>query len=154
MSCSYKFLVLVPLPLWLYIAYLVNKEKSESTMSYFETWLDLYSSDHWKDLMNIEIINLLDSSTDQCVSNIISNDSCSNFRSVSEEPILIHYFTQIGGTLLMKEPRVVAPNGFFKIPNFKRIWNLILEQITETCWCFPHSSQPVFCISDPSLQVP
>ena len=77
------------------------------------TWSDYYSEqDKWTplNLIGIDIIDQLDCEADECVGNLKDNPSLAvhTIDPITSNPFLIHHFTQIGGCLLMKDPKMVA----------------------------------------------
>ena len=82
------------------------------------TWKEYYTTaTDWEieNLSSLEIINLMNhKNVDILTTNIIQNNNLVilTIDGMDQELMMLHHFTQIGGSLRMKEPKLVALNGF------------------------------------------
>ena len=94
------------------------------------SWKECYTTAAEWELENMsssEIINLMNhDSVDALTTNIIQNNNLVmlTIDGMDQELMMLHHFTQIGGSLRMKEPRLVALNGFGAVASVVRFKQL------------------------------
>ena len=90
-----------------------------------DSWKEHYTSaENWRseNVLSNDVIKLLDCDVDACATNIIQNNNLVvlTLDPVTNELIMVHHFTQIGGSLRMKESKLVALNGFGPLASIVR----------------------------------
>ena len=81
------------------------------------TWSDYYGDQsQWTDLnmISLNVINLLNEKAEICVANLKDNNNLTalTLDPVTSEILVIHHLTEIGGSLLRNDKKLVALNGF------------------------------------------
>ena len=90
------------------------------------SWSDYYdSAEIWeiKNLSSLDVIKLFnDNDISVCVTTIVQNNNLVilTIDSMDHELMILNHFTQIGGSLRMKEPKIVALNGFDAVGSVAR----------------------------------